>query len=42
MKSSDKTLVSALEVLRRDIDSIDGVANAVVYEAAERIKERVH
>jgi flagellar biosynthesis/type III secretory pathway chaperone len=41
MKSSDKVLISALEILGRDIDSEDGVANSVIYEAANRLQELV-
>ena len=34
-----KTLSSALRILARDIDSEDGVANAVIFEAAQRIDD---
>ncbi len=37
--TQDSTLVSALRILARDIDSGDGVANAVIAEAADRIQE---
>jgi predicted trehalose synthase len=36
--NQDSTLVSALRILARDIDSGDGVANAVIAEAADRIE----
>lgn len=39
MRSSDETLIAALEILSNDIQSDDGVANAVVAEAALRIRE---
>jgi hypothetical protein len=35
----DTTLVSALRILARDIDSEDGIANAAIAEAADRIEE---
>jgi 16S rRNA C1402 (ribose-2'-O) methylase RsmI len=41
MKQEDKTLIGALEILGRDIDSLDGVANAVIYNAAYRLKELI-
>jgi len=37
MKTDDETLISALETLSRDIQSADGIANAVISEAAERL-----
>ena len=37
--TQDSTLVSALRILARDIDSEDGVANAVIAEAADRIED---
>lgn len=39
MRTSDKTLVAALRILSRDIVSDDGVANACIAEAADRIEE---
>ena len=38
-KSSDETLIAAMEILARDIQSGDGVANAAIQEAGERIAE---
>lgn len=38
-KSSDETLIAAMEILARDIQSGDGVANAAIREAGERIAE---
>lgn len=41
MKRTDtKTLISAMEILARDIVSEDGVANAAIREAADRMKEQ--
>jgi hypothetical protein len=37
--NQDSTLVSALRILARDIDSEDGVANALIAEAADRIED---
>jgi hypothetical protein len=39
MKTDDKTLVCALRILATDIQSDDGVANACIEEAANRIEE---
>ncbi len=39
MKSSTFTLIKALEILSKDIQSDDGVANATIAEAADRLKE---
>jgi hypothetical protein len=39
MKSSDKALIKALEILALEIDSEDGVANSVIAEAALRLLE---
>lgn len=39
MKTPDPTLITALNVLERDIQSEDGVANACIAEAAERLRE---
>lgn len=38
-KTPDATLISALEALARDIQSDDGIANAVIAEAAQRLRE---
>jgi len=39
MKTKTKTLIKALRILSRDIESDDGVANACVAEAADRLEE---
>jgi cell division protein FtsB len=39
MKSSTHTLISALRILARDIQSGDGVANMAIAEAADRMEE---
>jgi hypothetical protein len=39
MKSSTTTLISALRILAGDIKSEDGVANAAIAEAADRMEE---
>lgn len=39
MKSSTETLIAALRVLANDIESQDGVANAAIAEAADRLEE---
>lgn len=39
MKSSTETLIAALRVLANDIQSQDGVANAAIAEAADRLEE---
>ena len=39
MKSSTETLIGAMKILAEDIESADGVANAVIAEAAERLAE---
>lgn len=36
MSALDSTLISALRILARDVESDDGVANAMLFEAAER------
>ncbi len=38
MKSSTATLIKALEILSQEIQSEDGVANAALAEAADRLK----
>lgn len=39
MKTDDKTLIEALRILSRDIQSGDGVTNACIAEAADRLEE---
>ena len=39
VKSSTETLIKALYVLVDDIQSEDGVANAAILEAAQRLEE---
>jgi cell division protein FtsX len=39
MRSDTETLIKALKILARDIQSEDGVANAAIAEAAQRLKE---
>ena len=39
MKTDDKTLIEALRILSRDIQSDDGAANACIAEAANRLAE---
>lgn len=39
MRSSTETIITALHVLSRDIESPDGVANAAISEAAYRLEE---
>lgn len=39
MRSSSETLVGALRILAQDVESVDGVANAAIQEAADRIEE---
>lgn len=39
-KSSTETLVGAMRILARDIQSGDGVANAAITEAADRLAEQ--
>lgn len=38
-KSSTETLVAVMRILARDIQSGDGVANAAIAEAADRLEE---
>lgn len=38
-RSSTNTLISAVEILAKEIHSDDGVANACLFEVAERLKE---
>lgn len=39
MRSDTQTIIKALEILSQEIQSEDGVANAVIAEAAQRLKE---
>ena len=39
MRSSTETLIKAMYTLVRDIQSEDGVANAAIFEAAQRLEE---
>ena len=39
MKTDDYILIEALNILSKDIQSQDGVANACIAEAANRMKE---
>ena len=39
MKTNNKTLIHALRILARDIQSKDGIANACIAEGADRIEE---
>jgi ABC-type transporter Mla subunit MlaD len=39
-RSTTNTLVEALNILARDIQSEDGVANACIAEAAQRLQEQ--
>ena len=38
MRTSTETLIKALYVLAKDIQSEDGVANAAILEAAQRLE----
>lgn len=38
-RTDTETLISALRILARDIESQDGVANAAIAEAADRLEE---
>lgn len=40
-KSSTETLIAAMRILARDIQSGDGVANAAIAEAADRLAEQL-
>lgn len=40
MKTDTQTLIEAMRILSRDIQSEDGVANAAIAEAAERLQEQ--
>ena len=39
MRSSTKTIIGALRILSNDIQGGDGVANACLWEAADRMEE---
>jgi len=39
MRTKTEILISALRILARDIQSDDGIANAVIFEAADRLEE---
>lgn len=39
MRSSNETLIRALRILANDIKSEDGVAQAAIFEGAQRIEE---
>ena len=39
MKTDTNTLIKALRILARDIDSEDGIANAAIAEAADRLEK---
>lgn len=38
-KSDTKTIIAAMRILARDIQSGDGVANSAIAEAADRLEE---
>ncbi len=40
MKTSTETLIAAMRILSQDIQSEDGIANAAVSEAAQRLAEQ--
>ena len=40
MRSSTETLIKAMRILSSDIQSDDGVANAAIAEAAQRLAEQ--
>lgn len=40
-KSSDETIISVLRILSADVQSKDGIANAALFEAAQRFAELV-
>lgn len=39
MKTDTKTLIDALRILAQDVQSDDGIANACIAEAADRLEE---
>lgn len=40
-KSPDSTIITALRIIARDLDSEDGVPNLALLEAANRVQELV-
>lgn len=40
MRSTTETLIAAMRILANDIESGDGVANAAIAEAGERLEEQ--
>ena len=40
MKTSTETLIAAMHILAKEIQSDDGVANAAIAEAGERLAEQ--
>ena len=40
MRTSTETLIAAMHILATEIQSDDGVANAVIAEAAQRLEEQ--
>ena len=40
MKSTTKTLIEAMKILANEIHSEDGIANAAIFEASERLDEQ--
>ena len=40
MRTSTETLIAAMRILSQDIQSDDGVANAAIAEAAQRLEEQ--
>lgn len=40
-KTDTETLIAAMKILARDIQSCDGVANAAIAEAADRLAEHL-
>ena len=40
MKSTTKTLIEAMQILANEIHSEDGIANAAIFEASERLDEQ--
>ena len=39
MRTDTKTLIAAMRILSQDIESNDGIANAAIAEAADRMEE---
>lgn len=40
MRTSTETLIAAMRILSQDIQSDDGIANAAIAEAAQRLEEQ--